>query len=108
MKNFKAYSFRYIDSQEGCLKIENVHNQGIGEIYTSKEDIEKIKESFKKDGWEGDGKINMIWIPPFLYKHHDTYGFYIYHVKQLNNGISFLAVEDCYVDVFEELYHPTY
>ena len=40
-----------------------------------------------------DGKINILWIPPFLDESEDpSYGSIVWHVKQKNNGISWLAV----------------
>lgn len=54
--------------------------------------ITKVKEMFKENGWEGDGDIKLIWIPPFLDQAKDEYnGDFIWHVKQDNNGTSFLG-----------------
>ena len=64
----------------------------------TKETHDKIKavaELFKKHGWEGDGEIKLIWLPPFLDEAHDpNFGEYIWHVKQNNNGTSFLGFQD--------------
>lgn len=54
--------------------------------------IANVKQKFLDYGWEGDGEINIIWIPPFLDQaSNDTWGDYIWHVKQSNDGISFLG-----------------
>ena len=56
--------------------------------------ITKIGELFERNGWEGDGDIGLIWLPPFVdCGIEDTWGMYVWHVKQENNGISFLASE---------------
>lgn len=56
--------------------------------------IHLVGEKFKEYGWEGDGTIGVIWLPPFVdVGIHDTHGNYIWHVKQYNNGISFLACD---------------
>jgi len=28
--------------------------------------IEAVKRRFLQEGWEGDGEIGIIWIPPFV------------------------------------------
>ena len=62
--------------------------------YKVDEAIHLIGERFKKYGWEGDGSIGFIWVPPFVDDGIlNTLGTYIWHVKQNNNGISFLASE---------------
>lgn len=54
--------------------------------------IVAVKNIFLKNGWEGDGKIRLIWIPPFLdQSSDDNYGSFVWHVKQKNNGTSFLG-----------------
>lgn len=54
--------------------------------------IQLVGDRFKKFGWEGDGSIGIIWIPPFVdIGFEDTHGTYIWHVKQDNDGTSFLA-----------------
>ncbi|HEY7157929.1 MAG TPA: hypothetical protein VH575_28485 [Gemmataceae bacterium] len=53
---------------------------------------EAVKKKFLDAGWEGDGDIGILWLPPFVDAGvEDTWGTYIWHVKQSNNGISFLA-----------------
>lgn len=59
-----------------------------------KKAIEIVKKRFGEAGWEGDGKIELIWIPPFLDQSDDSnWGSIIWHVKQNNNGTSFLGFE---------------
>lgn len=53
--------------------------------------ITAVRGRFLKEGWEGDGEIGLLWLPPFTDTGtEDTYGTYIWHVKQQNNGISWL------------------
>ena len=42
-------------------------------------------------GWEGDRELGIIWLPPFLFNDCDTFGLYVWHVRQANNGTSFIA-----------------
>lgn len=46
---------------------------------------------FRDAGWEGDGEINCIFVPPCLFGGDGWCGI-IYHVKQSNDGISWLAI----------------
>jgi hypothetical protein len=52
--------------------------------------IETVKQRFLQEGWEGDGEIGLIWLPPFVDIGSDNFGTYIWHVKQQNNGVSCL------------------
>lgn len=66
-----------------------------GECEETHKAIEQVKELFRERGWEGDGEVKLIWLPPFLDEaHDDSYGDYIWHVKQNNNGTSFLGFQD--------------
>lgn len=49
------------------------------------------KRAFRRAGWEGDGELRLIWLPPFLFVNGDSYGIMLWHVKQQNNGTSFLC-----------------
>lgn len=47
--------------------------------------------AFIEAGWEGDGEIGAIWIPPFMFTGGETWGAFLWHVKQSNNGTSWLC-----------------
>lgn len=53
----------------------------------------RLTKLFKAHEWEGDGYIGCIFIPPCFYANSDTYCDTIFHVKQDNNGVSFLAIQ---------------
>lgn len=53
------------------------------------EDI--VRQKLTAEGWEGDGDLGLIWLPPFALDNPDTYGTYVWHVKQRNNGTSWIA-----------------
>src|SRR5215831_9509881 len=54
--------------------------------------LEAVRDRFLSAGWEGDGKLGIIWLPPFVDAGvEDTWGTYVWHVKQDNNGTSWLA-----------------
>ncbi len=47
---------------------------------------------FRDAGWEGDGEIGCIFVPPCLFGGEDGCCGIIYHIKQSNNGTSWLAI----------------
>lgn len=53
---------------------------------------EELRELFLDYGWEGDGEINCMFLPPCFLGTEDGYCEIIYHVKQKNNGVSWLAI----------------
>ena len=65
----------------------------------------QVAKAFVKNGWEGDGTLMLIWFPPFVdYKIEDTFGSYVWHVKQSNNGTSFLGfINEPPTNVFRNL-----
>jgi hypothetical protein len=88
-----VFEFTFIDNPEYFQKPED--------YFSNPDDrkaiIEKVETVFKKNGWEGDGEIGLIWIPPFMYNSAlnedpgQLFGTLVWHVKQHNNGISFLG-----------------
>jgi hypothetical protein len=54
--------------------------------------LEAVEQRFARAGWEGDGEIQLLWLPPFVGAGvEDTWGVAVWFVKQGNNGTSFLA-----------------
>jgi len=47
---------------------------------------------FREAGWEGDGEINCIFVAPCFLGCVDGWSTPVYHVKQSNNGTSWLAI----------------
>lgn len=84
---FELFSYEWIDNLNFTLNpTEYLDN---GEDY-----IQKAKERFLKAGWSGDGAIELMWIPPFMFKgirtEEFTNGVIIWHVKQIEDGISWI------------------
>jgi hypothetical protein len=52
----------------------------------------ELAEFFSEAGWEGDGEINCIFMPPCFIGGEDGWCVPVYHVKQNNNGTSWLAI----------------
>lgn len=90
VKDYNIYTYTFLDD---LSFIKNPYEYFKYETKDKIEDaIALLGERFKEHGWEGDGSIGIIWLPPFVEEGiEDTWGTYIWHVKQSNNGISFLA-----------------
>jgi hypothetical protein len=88
VKNYFVYQYQHLDVLAGILTPSEVY-RNFGEL---DELVKEVKKLLLKNGWEGDGEISLIWLPPFIdVGIEDTFGTYIWHVKQDNNGISWLA-----------------
>jgi hypothetical protein len=61
-------------------------------------DVDNLRNAlgslFKDAGWEGDGEIECFFIPPCFVApdQADDYSVTLYHVKQSNNGTSYIAL----------------
>ncbi len=92
IRSYHIYTYTFLDDLS-CIKNPYSYFE-----FDPKEKIDDaihlIKERFLEYGWEGDGAIGIIWLPPFVdVGVEDTWGTYVWHVKQRNNGISFLACD---------------
>ncbi len=45
-------------------------------------------------GWEGDGAVTIMWLPPFVVGNDWGAGQVVFHVKQSNNGTSFMVTKE--------------
>src|SRR3954467_4242977 len=55
--------------------------------------IAVVKERFTEAGWEGDGDIGILWLPPFAFPlalKVPSKGVGVWHTKQVEDGVSFL------------------
>lgn len=81
-KKWFVFKYEHIDYLDNIELLEPDSNKAL---------LDELKQLFKKEGWEGDGEIGQIWLPPFVLHKANSYGHWVYHVKQQNNGTSFLA-----------------
>ena len=94
VKGYYVYQYTFLDDLKfmgtpetymDSMSWAGVPQQEVGDW------VDAVRARFLAAGWEGDGKIGVIWIPPFVdVGVEDTWGTYIWHVKQRNNGTSFL------------------
>lgn len=53
-----------------------------------------VRELFLEAGWDGDGEIRLMWLPPFVFSGNETpeftRGVIAWHVKQTEDGLSWI------------------
>jgi hypothetical protein len=87
MKAFYVYGFEWIDNLHFLQSPEKFVDD-FAHKYVS-----IAKERFIEVGWAGDGEINLIWLPPFVFPLEleiPPEGIVIWHVKQEKDGVSYL------------------
>lgn len=88
IENYKVYSYHHLD----FLNFMSLASDILDGIENKYEIMDQLKQKFAESGWEGDGVIRTMWLPPFVGAGvEDTWGTIIWVVKQSNNGTSFLA-----------------
>jgi len=87
LRTFIVEAYEWIDNLNFTINPESC-------LQNAEEYINIAKEIFLNAGWNGDGEIELMWIPPFML--HDmvtkdiTLGITIWHVKQEEDGTSWL------------------
>jgi len=92
-----VYAYEHDDDLQGWTPIEQF-------TYPSSSDpkkkerfspafINNLSSTLKACGWEGDGTLSAMMVPPFFAKGGYGHWFPIFHVKQDNNGTSWIASE---------------
>lgn len=86
--SYYVYSYHHIDYTDCIIDAETFLSGDEDKDKT----ISEAKVVFDRNHWEGDGRIGLIWMPPFLLSpdFEDTVGLFLWHVKQHNNGTSYI------------------
>lgn len=84
---YYIYSYEWIDRLSGFEDAEEF----LGDWALKDVFLNQMRARFKSGGWQGDGKFQILWLPPFTAKDAPTTGYYILHVKQSDDGISWIA-----------------
>jgi hypothetical protein len=84
---FELIPYEWIDNLNFALNPKDY-------LENSQEFINKASERFLNAGWSGDGEIELMWIPPFMFMgirtKEFTNGIIVWHVKQQEDGISWI------------------
>lgn len=87
LNSFFKNSYEWIDNLNFTISPSDC-------LENAEEYIVIAKEIFTEMGWYGDGEIQLIWIPPFMFDGIRTQrfsnGIVIWHVKQEEDGISWI------------------
>ena len=98
VRDFFVYSYHFIDDRLFFLNARET----LGEFPDGYAIVRVAEMLLKRHGWEGDGTLELLWLPPFMgVGVEDTYGVVCFHVKQSNNGTSWFASK--YALPFESL-----
>lgn len=87
LAKYHTYRFHYLDD----LSFMQPAAEALSIFPDADSYIDEIKGLFHQHGWEGDGMIQLFWLPPFAVNSHETHGVFCFHVKQNNNGTSWIA-----------------
>lgn len=88
LDEYSVYQYHHID----CLEFMPTAAAVLQDVPNGNEVLNAIQTKFRSSGWEGDGEIQLMWIPPFIGAGvEDTWGVAVWFVKQSNNGTAFLA-----------------
>ena len=87
LRTFCVQAYQWIDNLNFTINPEEC-------LKNAAEYINIAREMFLDAGWDGDGAIELMWIPPFMLQDRltaeYTVGVTIWHVKQLEDGVSWL------------------
>jgi hypothetical protein len=85
---YKVYQFEHMDD----LSFMQTAEDALKGDRAAHRKIAAAKAVLSAGGWEGDGELQIFWLPPFLHPSiQDCHGVYVWHVKQFNNGTSWIA-----------------
>ena len=85
--DYHIYSYEWIDRLSGFEDAEEfLSGWALKDAF-----LNQMRDRFKSAGWQGDGQFQILWLPPFTAKDAPTTGYYILHVKQSDDGISWIA-----------------
>jgi hypothetical protein len=86
MGSFPVYAFEWIDNLHFVLPPDRFLSDPSAHIAAA-------RTAFRQAGWDGDGDIGLMWLPPFAFPlglRSSWVGITLWHVKQVEDGISWL------------------
>jgi hypothetical protein len=86
--SFHVYRYEWIDRHD----YEKPASEVLSGWSRAHEFCAALQERWLSVGWAGDGTITTIWLPLFCIEDIDpTHGLIVWHVKQLEDGTSWIA-----------------
>lgn len=84
LRGFHVYGYEWIDNLNFVRPLREF-------IADPDEYVQIAKARFLAAGWHGDGRIGLLWLPPFVFpKEVSPEGIVVWHVKQVEDGTSWL------------------
>jgi hypothetical protein len=84
LRDFHVYGYGWIDNLHFVRPLREF-------IADPAEHVQVAKERFLAAGWDGDGRIGLLWLPPFVFPQEvSPEGIVVWHVKQIEDGTSWL------------------
>jgi hypothetical protein len=90
LRDFHVYCFEWIDNLHFIHPPEEFLPLPESQLNLY---LEAARQRFKSIGWDGDGEIGVLWLPPFVFPRKlriSPVGILVWHVKQTEDGISWL------------------
>jgi hypothetical protein len=89
MNEFPVYCYEYIDNLHFTRPPSEFIPEGVLDSY-----LAVALKCFKDAGWDGDGEICLLWIPPFAFPGTDLDigwdGLVVWVVKQTEDGLTWI------------------
>lgn len=90
ISGFHLYGYEWIDNLHFLLPPSRV----IADSRRCEAIEAAVRQRFSAEGgWEGTGKLSLLWLPPFVFPldlRIPPEGVVVWHVKQHEDGLSFL------------------
>jgi len=89
LASFELCAYEYIDNLHFLLPPSQV----IADEHRRAALEDEVRRRFLEEGWEGSGNLSLLWLPPFVFPFEagvPTVGVLVWHVKQQEDGISWL------------------
>ena len=84
LRDFHVYGYEWIDNLHFVRPLREF-------IADPTEYVQVAKERFLAAGWDGDGRIGLLWLPPFVFPQEvSPEGIVVWHAKQTEDGTSWL------------------
>lgn len=88
LQGYFVYSYQHVD----CLEYMPLASEVLSRAPNKDAVLDAVKARLRERGWEGDGEVRLMWLPPFLGAGvEDTWGLALWFVKQSNNGTAWIA-----------------
>ena len=84
LRDFQVYGFEWIDNLHFVRPLRDF-------LADPRDYVRVARECFLRAGWDGDGRIGLLWLPPFVFPGEaPVEGVVVWHVKQVSDGTSWL------------------